>query len=298
MTHIDGYRYGTSGADYLKINHTAQYNPGSSWSDYQLEGYEGSDILIGGHGDDDLYGGSGNDTLAGGYGVNLLNGGSGIDTADYAAFGTNTSYVSSYGVYANLATGIAYARAAGQDLDDTLVSIENLNGSGKADRLYGNSIDNVLKGNGGNDAIYGGSGDDDIYGGSGNDFLNGQAGDDYISASTGNDEIWGGSGADYLIGGTGYDVFNFTNISDSTVSSTGRDTIADFQEDIDLIDLSAMNAFDFIGRDGFNGLAGEVRYYFSSGNTIVQADTNGNGLADFAMTVKGTHYLIEADFVF
>lgn len=296
----DGYKYGTTGNDYLAVNHSAYvYNPGSAWADYALYGFEGNDVLVGGHGDDLLSGGSGNDTLRGGYGINTLNGGSGIDTADYAAFGTNTSYVTSLGVYANLATGIAYARAVAQDLDDTLVSIENLNGSGFADKLYGNSIDNVIKGNNGNDAVYGGAGADDLYGGNGADWLNGQTGDDYVNGGAGNDEIWGGGNADYLVGGTGFDVFNFAALSDSTNAS--RDFISDFEVDVDSLDLSALNAFEFIGTDSFasHGYAdGLVRYYWSGSNTVVQLDANGGGTADLVFTLRGNIDLITSDFIF
>jgi serralysin len=295
----DGTYTDTAGTNYININHTGRYVPFSAWSDYALYGLGGNDILIGGHGDDYLSGSTGNDTLRGGYGVNILSGGTGIDTADYATFGTNTTYVSSYGIYANLASGVAYARSANQNLDDTLYSIENLNGSNYADRIYGNSIDNVLKGNGGNDAIYGAAGADDIYGGNGADWLNGQTGDDYVDGGAGNDEIWGGANADYLVGGTGYDVFNFAALSDST--NTARDFISDFEIDVDLLDLSALNAFEFIGTESFaaNGYAdGLVRYYWSGGNTVVQLDANGGGVADLVFTLRGNIDLIASDFVF
>jgi Ca2+-binding RTX toxin-like protein len=299
MSHIDATFYDNAGTNFLQINHTSLYRPGSAWSDYALFGLGGNDTLLGGHGDDDLFGGTGNDFLRGGYGINLLDGGSGNDTADYSTFGTNTTYATSYGVNINLTTGIGYSRDAGQDLDDTLVSIENVNGSGLADYITGSSVDNVLNGGGGSDVISAGAGNDIVSGGSSSDRLYGGSGADLVNGGSGSDEIYGGSGADTLTGGTGYDVFNFTSLADST--NTSRDVITDFTLDVDLLDLSALNAFEFIGTDSFASAgydSGLVRYYWSGDNTVVQLDSNGGGTADLVFTLRGNLDLIADDFVF
>jgi Ca2+-binding RTX toxin-like protein len=299
MTHIDATYYDTAGTNYLKINHTSPYNPGSAWSDYALYGLEGNDTLIGGHGDDDLFGGTGNDLLRGGYGYNLLNGGAGTDTADYSTYGMNTTYYTPWGVNINLGFGEAYAIDAGQVLDDILESIENANGSNLADVITGSSIANVLNGNGGNDVLNGGAGNDIVTGGAGHDVLKGGIGIDVLNGGSGDDDLIGGAGRDTLTGGTGYDAFVFTSLSDST--NVARDVITDFQTGVDLIDVSAFDVFEFIGTDSFAAHGfdyGLLRYSFSGGNTIVQLDDNGGGTADLVITLQGTHVLHASDFIF
>jgi Ca2+-binding RTX toxin-like protein len=299
MTHIDKRYYDDAGTDFLKINHTSLYDPGSAWKDYGLYGLDGNDLLIGGHGDDELFGSTGNDTLNGGYGINLLDGGSGTDTVDYSDFGTNTSYTSAYGVTVALASGVAYSRDAGQDLDDTLVSIENVSGSEFADRLYGTNGANTMNGNGGSDYIKAYAGNDIVIGGSGNDILSGGSDNDLINGGSGDDKIYAGSGKDTLTGGTGYDTFYFTSLSNSTNSY--RDYITDFTEGVDQIDLSSLNAFEFIGTDSFASTgydSGVVRYYWSGDYTVVQLDSNGGGTADLVFTLRGNVDLIADDFIF
>ncbi|KGM29976.1 hypothetical protein P409_35845, partial [Inquilinus limosus MP06] len=85
-----------------------------------------NDTLIGDGGANVLAGGSGDDILHGGAGADTLQGGNGTDTADYAG--------SAAGVSVNLTAGTG---AGGDAQGDTLSGIENLTGSGFADRLYG-----------------------------------------------------------------------------------------------------------------------------------------------------------------
>ena len=68
----------------------------------------------------------------------------------------------------------------------------------------------------------------------------------------------------------------------------------------DVIDLSAIDAnsglggdqaFSFIGSGAFTNTAGELRFATVNGNTMVYGDTNGDGTADFAISVTGTHAL-------
>ena len=117
-----------------------------------IYGDDGNDTLAGGDGNDTLFGMDEDDTLDGGLGNDVLNGGTGdTDTATYA--GATGS------VDVNLATGLA----TGADGNDTLVSIENVTGSGFDDTLTGNGSDNVLSGGLGSDTYRFGlsSGDDD-----------------------------------------------------------------------------------------------------------------------------------------
>ncbi len=105
-----------------------------------LPGTTGDDFISGLGGNDTLRGLEGNDTLDGGPGNDLLDGGGGTDRASYA-----TAIV---GVAVSLATSAAQL-TAGSGLD-TLVSIEELEGSGLADSLTGGTGADLLLGLGGN----------------------------------------------------------------------------------------------------------------------------------------------------
>ena len=137
----------------------------------QLEGGTGDDRITGGRGFDFLTGGMGNDTLNGG-------GGEEFDTAVYTDAPAPATE-GDFAVIANLQTGIAQD---GFGNTDTLIDIENLEGSSHSDRLIGNAEDNILD-----------SG----------------AGDDELIANGGNDVILAGSGADTIDGGAGIDTMTY-----------------------------------------------------------------------------------------
>lgn len=145
-----------------------------------LRGGGGTDVLDGGHGNDVLWGNSGDDMLTGGDGDDLLDGVGGIDTARYLSAGT--------GVTVSLA--ITTAQDTGGAGIDTLVSIENLVGSGFDDQLTGNSAKNVLEGSAGNDRLEGLAGNDTLDGGDGDDVLDGGAGKDRMSGGAGDDTYY------------------------------------------------------------------------------------------------------------
>lgn len=147
-------------------------------SNNTLTGTTSADTLIGQAGNDTLNGSGGNDRLNGGVGTDILNGGTGIDTADYSNLVINgTTYTgATAGVTVNL--GLTSAQNTGGAGSDTLTSIENVIGTNFADRLTGNSTNNVLSGL---------NGDDSLLGGDGNDVLNGGAGVDTMDGGTGSD---------------------------------------------------------------------------------------------------------------
>ena len=165
-------------------------------------GGAGNDLLIGGAGADDLAGGTGDDTLSGGEGNDFLNGGAGRDTASYATAGS--------GVNVNLRA----ESATGGSGDDTLISIENLDGSDFADTLAGDNANNVLVGNAGNDFLLGRGGNDALDGGAGDDFLNSGGGNDFLSGGTGDDSLEGDAGDDAIDGGAGIDTVIFAGARD------------------------------------------------------------------------------------
>lgn len=134
----------------------------------------------------------------------------------------------------------------------------------------------------GADTIIGSNFDDFLFAAGGNDVIKGNGGRDVLLSGPGADDMWGGKGAD---------VFAFVHKSHSTVASKGRDTIFDFTS-ADRIDLSYIDAnsklsgdqeFKFIGKKGFSGKAGELRYDKKASDTYIYADTNGDKKADFAI---------------
>ena len=124
-----------------------------------LDGSAGNDTIAGKGGNDKLIGDSGNDTLDGGDGNDSLNGGSDSDTASYADADSAVT----------VSLTITDPQDTGGAGTDTLISIENLTGSGFDDVLTGDNNANVLSGLDGNDTLNGGAGDDTLDGGAGTD---------------------------------------------------------------------------------------------------------------------------------
>ncbi len=149
----------------------------------------GADYLYGEGGDDALYGGAGNDKFIGGAGNDVFTGGTGTDTADYSGAGAMS---------VNLGT-----QSASGDGADTLISFENLIGSGSGDILIGGPVDNKIWGGGGSDIVSGAGGNDTLYGQEGDDSLSGNGGDDILWGGLGNDTLNGGAGTDILDGNSG-----------------------------------------------------------------------------------------------
>lgn len=133
----------------------------------QLDGGGGDDTLIGGLWDDYLTGGSGQDTLDGGLGK-------GRNTAVYS------SVPDGKGVRVDLVQGVAFNDGFGTT--DTLINIQNIEGSSGKDILIGRAVgdsndDNfgsLLDGGAGNDSLIGGEGKDVLLGGTGADFIDGK----------------------------------------------------------------------------------------------------------------------------
>jgi VCBS repeat-containing protein len=224
-----------------------------------LTGLAGNDMLIGGAGKDKLFGGDGADTLDGGADNDSLDGGNGIDTVTYA--------VSALGVTVNLTTGVATFASGGEK--DTLVSIENVTGSAKADSLTGSTSGNRLEGGAGNDIIA------------------------------------GGGDADILLGGAGKDTFVYSLLTDSGGSKV--DTILDFNsaegDRISLVDIDAIagtkanEAFSFNAGGVFSHKAGELIATYVTDHYVVQGDINGDGVADFMISVFSATPLTKGDFI-
>ncbi len=293
-----------------------------------LTGGHGNDTLDGGFSQDSLDGGDGDDHLTGGYGDDTIIGGDGMDTAYYTGFGggITVSLVTSGGQYTGAGgtddlQGIE--NLVGGDFNDRFV------GSTSDNILQLGAGSNTGIGLGGDDTILGGSGVDNIQGGAGEDFLRGYGGrdvldggndDDFLAGGSGNDQLRGGTGSDTLEGGEGRDIliggpvsgrtfpgdgetdyFVFNDPSESPVGA-GRDIIRDFEVGIDQIVLVDMVAgMDFIGTDAFlgpkGGGGGEVRYSHAGSFTIVQADLDSDGTADFEIRLDGTLTLSANDFL-
>ena len=292
-----------------------------------IYGFGGHDRLVGGYGNDYLYGGSGDDDLYGGSGINTLWGGGGDDwfimsarssssSADLIAdfeFGNDAIDVSAWGVsdfsqikailgsyYGDarlnaFAGGYSHVITIDSVAPYELIASDFIYSGGGPRNLVGTSYADTMFGSRYNDTINGGYGDDVLLGGYGNDRLLG---------SYGHDDLHGGAGYDVMTGGTGYDAFIFGAVTNS-VAGGYRDRITDFQEDIDYIDLSKIDAsvfsagnqaFRFIGAHSFTAAA-QLSYAFSGNDTIISANTDNDAAAEFQIALNGRHYMIGGDFI-
>ncbi len=283
---------GTSGADTLKA---------AKLGDSILQGGDGNDNLTGGTGNTRMEGGAGNDI----YNVNsvrdlVVEGSGGGDDTVYAKIDyTLTANVETLRMAASGLVG------HGNELDNRMV------GSAGVDTMYGEGGDDTLQGLDGDDILDGGAGDDSLNGGAGEDTLYGGTGDDKLLGGEGHDTLFGGAGNDWLEGGAGNDVMSGGAGKDSFYFRQGDlggyDTITDFSTAegdkivVSLIDANILTAkddgFKFLGTSDFTRHAGELRYSLVNGGSLVQADVNGDGVADLSIFVQGVTKLLASDFV-
>jgi Ca2+-binding RTX toxin-like protein len=209
---------------------------------------DGNDNFDGNEGDDSLNGGNGDDYMSGDAGNDTIDGGNGIDMVVYSSATT--------AIVVNLLAGTATDGLGGTD---TLINVENVQGSSFNDSIQGNTAVNFISPEGGNDTVIGGGGRDVVSyesatsavtvnllagtatGGGGNDSLTGIGA---VHATAFNDSItlgntfagyvFGRAGNDLLVGGTLDDGFIGGSGNDTMIGGTGFDNIA---YDNDLFDM-------------------------------------------------------------
>ncbi len=266
-----------------------------------LSGLDGNDVLFGGAGVDTLYGGQGDDTLDGGLFRDFLYGNDGNDhlvgSFTDSLFGGRGDDV--YTVEADTVTIVEEETfAQGGGIDTVRSTTDHTLGQNfEILRLLDGDLDGT--GNDAPNALVGSDGANLLIGRGGNDRLIGRGGDDRLVGNT---------GADTLVGGDGADTFILTTIADSRAGRETRDFINGFERGLDRIDMSMIDAnravdgnqeWSFIGNRAFEGEAGQLRYFtFNGGNyNIVEADLNGDTVADLQVFVNGTHWMTGTDFI-
>jgi Ca2+-binding RTX toxin-like protein len=235
-----------------------------------IDGFSGSDTVLGSANADDIDGGSdndflygqgGNDLLNGDFGLDIIFGGSGVDDIR-GGYQNDTIFGGSEGdiISGQSDNDFLY----GDDGNDTInggndndflfgqAGNDTLNGDAGNDYIFGGIGVDIISGGLGTDEIYGEDGDDRIFGQEDTDFLFGQAGDDTLYGDAGNDYLVGGEGGDYLLGGNGVDQLNGENGNDYLFGD-GND--------------------DFLyGNDGFDTL------YGNEGNDVLDGGSNDDFL--------------------
>ena len=253
-----------------------------------LRGLSGSDVLFGGEGNDTLRGDAGDDVLAGGAGVDRLDGGDGSDTASFAR--------EADAVAVDLANGSA-------STGDTLVSVENVEGTTGDDTLSGDDGANALYGLAGEDDLFGRAGDDRLFGGGGNDFIVGGDGNDLISGGEGSDVIRGGAGVDgvtYEVNSAGVTVdLAVGTASDGDVLSSIENVIgSEFADEVTGTD--ATNVLTGLGGDDIlDGRGGDDTLRGNAGDDTVKggdgADVLIGGEGDDRLEGEAGDDLLRAD---
>jgi Ca2+-binding RTX toxin-like protein len=128
--------------------------------------------------------------------------------------------------------------------------------------------------------------------------LQGTSATDWIYGNGGGDKLIGGGGRDFLFSGKGTDIFVYKSLTDSIGKSI--DVINGFTARVDKIDLKAIagaTGLTFIGDKAFDGKAGALHAVKSGKSTWVEADMNGDKVADLKIELKGIYSLSAIDFI-
>lgn len=228
-----------------------------------------NDVLTGTSAANTISGGLGNDRILGLAGNDTLNGNDGSDTFDG---GTGNDKI-------NGGTGVDIALYGG-----TTAVVFDL--SGTTDRVtQGSAVDTLT-------SVEGGAG------GSGADTFRGDAANNYFR---------GGDGRDTFTGAGGRDTYYYTSAQNSP-ATTGRDVITDFVHGQDKINLARIDpdsahagdqAFRWLGHAALGTTPGDLAWFSSGGNTIVQGNTDTDTAAEFWIQLNGNvgPSLTAADFI-
>jgi Ca2+-binding RTX toxin-like protein len=244
-------------------------------------GGAGSDTMLGAGVIDVFYAGSGTEFMQGGPDVNYFYGSTGAETMIGGA-GFDYYFVNS------TATVITQGSVDGESAVYASVDFQL---PANIQELALTASDVTGQANSGYDSLFGGTNDSTV--------LIGGAGGDYMVGGTSNSTLIAGTGTDLMFGQSGNTDFVFRSPQDAQPGANPT-YIGNFTQGQDKIDLSAMQAghpMSFIGSAPFTGVAGQVDYTQSGGDTFVEGDLTGAGTADFEIELYGTIALTASDLI-
>jgi Ca2+-binding RTX toxin-like protein len=241
-----------------------------------------------------IWGDLGNDEIHGSYGDDAIMGDRGFDKI-YGEAGNDKIWFTAYGDTDEVDGGDGYDTLAAWG-DGVIIGFDKIT---NVEAISGESHANVgVAFTDGNDNF-----DLTSIAVTGVAFIDLKAGNDIFVGSAGADRIVGNTGADIMTGGAGADIFDY-----NAVGEGDGDVITDFVIGVDKIDLSTIDAipvgggganeaFIWIGTGAFTHSQGQLRYTVTSDGVIFSADANGDGVADFNVTVLGVSSLSASDFI-
>lgn len=277
---------------------------GTSSSD-TISGFAGNDQLFGLNGNDTLLGGAGNDILDGGRNTNILTGGTGADIFQISTrqlqnntitdfedgtdlidvSGMNISSFSQILEYLTESAGDSFITTEWANFNSArneVIRIDNLDASdlSEADFIFRTDTTSL-------NINVTSSGDSDVFGGLGDDVITGANGDETINAGEGNDLINAGRGTNIIRSDIGSDIIE---ISFRGFQNT---RIEDFEDGVDIIDLSDWNISSFA----------QLQNYLSesSGDVILSTEfVNFNSARNETLRIDNINIsdLSAADFIF
>jgi Ca2+-binding RTX toxin-like protein len=287
-----------------------------------LDGGIGNDVLNGGLSADTMIGGAGHDTYhVDNVGDQVTDTGGGNDhvhaSIDYV-LGTDLEYLtltgSAVSATGNAKNNLLYGNAGNNVIDGLLGADFMVGGLGDDTYYVENGSDQItehlnqgtdtvmstvhhaLRGNIENLTLIG----TNAVSATGNELAN------VITGNSAANALRGGLGADTLSGGGGNDSFVYRATNEST--SASKDQISGFNAG-DKVNLSVIDsiaattanndAFTFIGANAFSSTAGELRATETGGVWTIEADVNGDGVADLVigLTTESGYIIGAADFV-
>jgi Ca2+-binding RTX toxin-like protein len=291
-----------AGADNVAIGLKGNFNAANGIEEISANGHVGVTIQGGTEantldfsgtallGISEINGGAGNDTITGSASADTIVGAAGNDTLNGGESGDTFSIGKGEGFDSIIDTGLQGIDRVLATADATVIGLKSVGGielisaNGHAGvTIQGDTAGNVLD--------FSGTTLTGIVS------INGGAGNDTLTGSAASDKLIGGAGADRFVLAVGY----------SGATPQNRDLIADFVTKTDKLDLSKLDAdtataglqsFHFLGATAFDGLAGALHTVYDSVRnvTTLEADTNGDKIADLKLDFTGKITLATGDF--